>query len=194
MDITLDDFIQKYRNTYVFLKTASGNILTEFIEADRHLTFYEPDIGAIQVTFDNACRTIITKFPESGIYNFGDILFGFIYRHPERQFKASPCNGNTRIETVYTGDNQPVNFLNIKEAFLPFFPKNKNDAIKLIDKRGGVALNNRIGLTISNDDKYDLYYQLVKIGSIDANDNIKVTNTTLLQEVKDFFGGLQWTN
>ncbi len=187
MDITLDDFIQKYQNAYVFLKTKQGDILAKFEEATDNLIFYSAELGEIYITFDNAKKVIITKFPKIGIYNVGEYLFSLVYRVPEKQFKASPCNKNTAIKTVYLHNKLDINHDTLSETFNPNFPT-KPEAKKLCVARGGVALSDKFGITLSDKNEYDLYYHLNKIGNINSTDLITVEYTPLLQEVKDFFG------
>lgn len=187
MDITLDDFLQKYKNTFVFLKSSQGLILTEFIDHDNHLWFKEPELGTIQVTFDNAKKTIVTKFPKTGIYNFGDVLFGFLYRQPERQFKCCPHHQNTSIKEVFTEQFLPIDINTIKTAFDSKYPHSKKDAISLVNTRGGVALNSRFGVTLSDECDFNLYYNINHIGTI-HQDKIDLHYQPLLQEVKDYFG------
>ena len=198
MEESLEDFLKKYKGTFVFLETAKEKRrLVEFVTADENsLHFTSPETGSILVRFDNAKKVIRTVFPEVGLYNIGDTLFVDFFRVPERQWKRSPCRSNCAfgIPLHNTMATPTIDYNTMSQAFAPWYPNSKEEAEKAIAERGGVALNTQFGITLSDTADYNLWYRLSCIGTIKDN-QIKLNYIPLTQEVKDFFGeNLTWTN
>ena len=195
MDESIDDFTQKYKDAYVWLNLKGDLILTKFVGlTETALLFQQPDIGDIRIKFEQAKRSIKTRFPKRGLYNLLDGCV-FFYRIPQRQFKQSPCNGNCTMEQLGIPNAiHQINFDNLVSCFNPVYPKTKQQAIKLINEQGAVALSSKIGLTMSDNADYDLWYHNNLIGSI-TNSQVTVSYEPLRQEVIDHFGeDLVWKN
>lgn len=193
---TLEDFIKKYRGTFVFLKTKHGDVLAKFMETNGdHLEFYSDEFGEIQLNLQNAWSQIDIRFPKTGLYNVGDSLFVKFYRIPERQWKRSPCRGNSAFYSLASNglmaEIPEINYPNLMETFYPWYPTEKRLAKIACAKRGGVALNRNFGITLSDIADYNLFYGLSCIGTI-KDDKIDVQYQPLQQEVIDSFGGLVW--
>ena len=190
---TLEDFIQKYKNTFVFLKYKNTQILTTFMDTQGdNLIFKSPDLGTIVLKNENAQNTIVTTFPKTGMYNINGHLCLF-YRIPERQYKRSPCDKNSAIRTIIGNARQRIDYDTIEQCFFPMFPKSKAEAITLVNKVGAIALNRNFAVSLADIGDYDLWYKGYIIGSI-TNDVVDVEYEPLLQETQDYFGGLVWTS
>lgn len=192
---TIEDFVKKYRNTFVFIKQKSQEYFVEFTESrEAGLYFTSPSHGTFLLKYDNALSSIRTVFPESGIYNVGDKLFQEFIRVPERQWKRSPCNSNCIFNSLDYNLQQPhsINYETLYDCFFPKYPTSIKEACDSVQVRGAVALNRKFGITISDTADYNLYYGLNCIGSI-TNNKITVEYEPLRQEVIDYFGqDLTW--
>lgn len=197
---TIDDFLQKYKNTFVFLKLKENEepTLVEFIENDgtKSLTFHNPTIGKIDIQYNTAWEKLSFKFPKKGLYNIPNKGFVLAERYPDRQYKRAPCNRNFLLTHIYGGTwDLAVNFEHISKCFYPIYPKNKEQAEKLIQKVGMVALSPEFGITIGDTQPYNLFYHRQFIGTINEKNEINLFYEPLRQETIDFFGDkLVWTN
>ncbi len=193
MEDTLEDFINKYKGTFVFVNQGGKELLCKFKETrDNQLLFEHPDYGNIILRFENAYENLKTKFPEKGLYNVGDLGFSMFFRVPVKQFKRSPCSGNAGLIRVFDNHLLQINQETINECFFPHYPKTKTDAIKSVNTRGGVALSRNIGITVSDVADFDVWFMNTEVGSI-KGDKISVEYPFLKQEVIDFFGeDLTW--
>ncbi len=189
MEDTLDDFLQKYKGTFVFIKPGATEYLVQFkgVDDNRDLCFVSPKLGTVHIKFENAYEQICTRFPETGLYNVGDKSFSFFHRLPERQYKRCPHEQNSNIERIGDGAYHPVTYNTIEDCFFPTYPKNKAQAIIFVDIRGGTALNRSFGISISDTHDYDLWYLNNHIGYI-KNDKVLVEYEPIRQEVIDYFG------
>jgi len=189
MEDSLDDFIKKYRNTFVFLKYKESDLLVEFVDSDRNLIFHSPEVGQIVVRLENARKEIKCLFPKNGIYNVGSIGFSEFIRIPERQWKRSPCKSNCAIVNVAEPliAQTRINYESVSDCFTPQYPATKLEAEQQVQKRGGVALNDKFGITLGDNSDYVLYYGLNAIGTI-SDSKIDVQFPPLIIEVTDYFG------
>lgn len=193
---TLEDFIQKYKNTFCFLKYKDKSILAEYVDnIDKNIIFLSQEYGKIIIKQEHAEEILDIRFPKKGLYNLSNIGFQFFYRVPERQYKRSPCNKNCAILNVLPfGPQVNVDKNSIEKCFFPEYPETKQKAIKLINKNGGVALSDKFGVSLSDTADFNLYLYSSFIGTI-TNDKINIEYIPVAQEVIDHFGkDLVWKN
>lgn len=194
MEDTLEDFLQKYRNTYSILVIGDKEILSlcKGTNDDNEMIFYSEEAGSVLLSFESAKKQIRQRFPETGLYNIGK-TFAMFTRKPERQFKRCPADSNCKITDIFTEKQYGINFVNLKECFTPSYPKTKKEAQVLANTRGGVALNRMFGITIGDDVDYTLWLWDKPVGIINQ-DKVTVLFDPVRQEVTDYFKGDVWTN
>lgn len=190
-----DEFIRKYRQTFLWLTTPTGvRSLVLFSEYNEELGLYYLKGEDYTVKIAHNTKAVLEGgFPSTKLINSGNTFLWFC-RIPARQYKKGVCSDNcifySPVHNSYWASlSRYHNHKNIEEAFCPTY-YDYDVAVEMLknDKtRIGVAMDSNFALSLHpvSNDKLLLWYQMYQIAEIN-NNVISVFNSMLQVEVQDF--------
>lgn len=202
MKLSVQDFNQRYQNTFVRWKCDDGLAVAKVVnvvaDGDDFSGLMEltTNKGSVILKYPDCLNTITFTQPNSGYFNFNGYGL-YLFKFPERQWKRSLCKSNSEIynplaRLLGTG----VYFCNWSWAsIVNMFEKNfVPDVAKAIDMMQQIEINSvalssnvLISKSPSVDFNYVLWYGINPVGYLNKNNRFQVEDATFEQEIHDEF-------
>lgn len=195
-DLGQDEFVRKFRGTYLMVKTnakATPKVAYFSDWSNPFIYFQDEDGSDFRVDVNGDCEVYV-EYPKSCVYS-SENSFHVCYRVPARQYSRGINKNNFRVDSpVMELLSLPTNVgLSIKELERSFNPVYYDlDAACSVLGEGkivGVGLNRKFGLSLSceADNLNVLWYLTTPVAYVDGKKkSISVKAESFTQEISDF--------
>lgn len=195
-DLGQDEFVRKFRGTYLMVKTSPKATpqVAYFSDWSNPFMYFE-DADGVQFRVDvNGDCEVYVEYPKSCVYSSNN-SFHVCYRVPARQYSRGINKNNFRIDNpvmdlIAHPTNISISIGELERSFNPVY-YDLDAACSILDegKILGVGLNRKFGLSLSaeSDDVNVLWYLTTPIALVDRkNKSISVKAESFTQEVTDY--------